>query len=462
MLRKIRSTYFSKNVFAYLNEKRKLNLIKYNKRFQNELNISLTNYKLLYGKFIINEGSDIYKIYDAFRNDLIFEGNYKNGIGKEYFKNLLIFEGEYLNGKRNGKGKELDGKYNIICEGVYKNGLRNGKCIEYYSDGTKLTEGEFLHENEWNIKEYDKNGNIINEIKNGKGILNNYDQYDNIIFKGECLNGVKNGKGKEYIYEGKLIFEGEYLNNLAHGRGKKFYNNGQLQLEGEYLYGRIWNIKEYDINNNLIYELKNGKGFIKEFDYDNNIIYEGEYLYGLRNGKGKEYDKDENIKFEGEYLNGLKNGKGKEYNKNGELIFDGEYLYDYRIKGKEYIKGILKFDGKYLYNKKYDGKGFDDNGKVIYELINGNGKVKEYNDNNILIFEGEYLNGLRNGKGKEYEDKVLIFEGEYLNGRKNGYGKEYFNFLGKLKFEGFFLNDMKKGKGIEYDIFGHKIFEGEY
>ena len=415
MLRKISSKYFSKNVFAYLNEKRKLNLIKYNKRFQNELNISLTNYKLLYGKYIINEGNDIYKIYDAFRNDLIFEGNYKNGIGKEYFKNLLIFEGEYLNGKRNGKGKELDGKYNIICEGVYKNGLRNGKCFEYYSDGTKLTEGEFLHENEWNIKEYDKNGNIINEIKNGKGILNNYDQYDNIIFKGECLNGVKNGKGKEYIYEGKLIFEGEYLNNLAHGRGKKFYNNGQVQLEGEYLYGRIWNIKGYDINNNLIYELKNGKGFIKEFDYDNNIIYEGEYLYGLRNGKGKEYDEDENVKYE------------------------GEYLYDYRIKGKEYIKGILKFDGKYLYNKKYDGKGFDDNGKVIYELINGNGKVKEYNDNNILIFEGEYLNG-----------------------RKNGYGKEYFNFLGKLKFEGFFLNDMKKGKGIEYDIFGHKIFEGEY
>ena len=144
------------------------------------------------------------------------------------------------------------------------------------------------------------------------------------------------------------------------------------------------------------------------------------------------------------------------------MIFDGEYLYDYRIKGKEYIKGILKFDGKYLYNKKYDGKGFDDNGKVIYELINGNGKVKEYNDNNILIFEGEYLNGLRNGKGKEYNYKVLVFEGEYLNGRKNGYGKEYFNFLGKLKFEGFFLNDMKKGKGIEYDIFGHKIFEGEY
>ena len=37
----------------------------------------------------------------------------------------------------------------------------------------------------------------------------------------------------------------------------------------------------------------------------------------------------------------------------------------------------------------------------------------------ILIFEGEYLNGKRNGKGKEYnKEGKLIFEGEYLNGFK--------------------------------------------
>jgi len=40
-----------------------------------------------------------------------------------------------------------------------------------------------------------------------------------------------------------------------------------------------------------------------------------------------------------------------------------------------------------------------------------------YNDK--LIFEGEYLNGQRNGKGKEYyENETLKFEGEYFNGKK--------------------------------------------
>ena len=45
------------------------------------------------------------------------------------------------------------------------------------------------------------------------------------------------------------------------------------------------------------------------------------------------------------------------------------------------------------------------------------GKGKEYNaTNNILIFEGEYLYGKRNGKEKEYDWKGnLIYKGEYNN-----------------------------------------------
>ena len=59
---------------------------------------------------------------------------------------------------------------------------------------------------------------------------------------------------------------------------------------------------------------------------------------------------------------------------------------------------------------------------------NINGKGKEYYDNGKLEFEGEYLNGKRNGIGKEYDeydDTKLKFEGEYLNGKRNVKGKEY-------------------------------------
>ena len=75
---------------------------------------------------------------------------------------------------------------------------------------------------------------------------------------------------------------------------------------------------------------------------------------------------------------------------------------------KIYIETKLEFEGEYLNGEKH-------------------GRGKEYdNDYGNLKYEGEYLNGVRNGKGKEYhENGNLIFEGEYLNGERNGKGKEY-------------------------------------
>ena len=62
----------------------------------------------------------------------------------------------------------------------------------------------------------------------------------------------------------------------------------------------------------------------------------------------------------------------------------------------------------------------------------------------------KYKKGEKNGKGSEYiinKDKnILIFEGEYLNGNE----KEYYNF-DKLKFEGEYLN-YKKWNGKGYTV----------
>ena len=151
-----------------------------------------------------------------------------------------------------------------------------------------------------------------------------------------------------------------------------------LRCEGEYLNDEMWNIKGYDLKNNIISQLKEGKGFLKEYNKDGIIFFEGEYLNGKRNGKGKEY-KDEDLIYEGHYLNGKRDGKGKEYDDVfGKLIFEREYLYNHRRKGKEYVNEKLEYKGDYLYDKKWNGKGYDSNGNIIYELINGKGNVKEY------------------------------------------------------------------------------------
>ena len=53
-------------------------------------------------------------------------------------------------------------------------------------------------------------------------------------------------------------------------------------------------------------------------------------------------------------------------------------------------------------------------------------KRKKYDINfGYLVYEGEFLNGRSNGKGKLYKNGKLIYEGEFKNNSRNGKGKEY-------------------------------------
>ena len=116
--------------------------------------------------------------------------------------------------------------------------------------------------------------------------------------------------------------------------------------------------------------------------------------------------------------------------------------------------------------------GYNYNGELEYKIINGKGIIKEYNNIGKLIFEGEYINGEKTGKGIEYnqEEDNFKFEGEYKKGQKNEKGKEYIN--NKLIFECEYLNGKKwNEKGKEYLIMNNPIankfekilvFEGEY
>ena len=455
MLENIKSSFFNKILFSHLSKRNNLKLFKYNKNWQNILDINIKHYQVFSGRYIIYES--------------------KNK-GKEYigFDDILIYEGEFKNGERNGKGREYDDRGNLLYEGEFKNGKRNGKG-KAFRCGYLLFEGEFLDDDLKCGKEYDRNGEkIINEIKEN-GFRKVINIKGNTIFEGEYLNGKRNGKGKEHTYEVvyNFIFEGEYLNGKKNGKGKLYleyspiFSEGEtgdkiLITEGEYFNGKEWNIKHYDSKGNLLYELKNGKGLVKDvYDYNNNAIkYEKEFLNGEANGKGKEYFENSNkIKFEGDYLNNNINGKGKEYDFNGKLIFEGEYINNHRMKGKEYLNGRLEYEGEYLFDKKYNGKGYDENGNVIYELINGDGKAIIYY-NNCKRFEGEFLKEKKNGKGKLYEGDELIFESDYKDGKPNGKTKEY-NSKGKLIFEGEYKDGLKNGMGKEY-LNGELIYEGEY
>ena len=107
-----------------------------------------------------------------------------------------------------------------------------------------------------------------------------------------------------------------------------------------------------------------------------------------KNGKCKGYNNNGKIVFEGEYLNGKKNGKCKEYNNDGIVIFEGNY-----------------FNGK-----KWNGKGYDKKKNIIYEVNNGKGYIKEFDNYDKLLFEGEFYKE----KEMEKEKKIILMVIYYL------------------------------------------------
>ena len=290
-----------------------------------------------------------------------------------------IFSRKYIVYESLSKAKVYDAiSDSLIFEGEYSNGKRNGKGIEYYNNGKKKFEGEYL-------------------------------------------NGKRHGRGKEYDYNGDTKFEGEYLNGKRWKAKLDIYGNKRQKIgELEYVNGKIWNLVEYDYNNKIISEIKEGRGY-RKFFFGDRISIEGKYLDGKKHGIFKQYD----------------------------------------------YKGHLKHEFEYVFDKLWNAKKYDEDNNIITNiLINGKGFMEEYEYGHDIFykkFEGEYLNGERNGKGKEYiynnfEGK-LIFEGEYLNGERNGKGKEY-NYDGKLIFEGEYLNGKRHGKGKEYYKYGVISFEG--
>ena len=138
-LHSIKSLYITKFILSFLIEKIKINIIRYNKNYQNKLGFDIEDYKRLSCKYQITDKNGIGRIYDSNNNKLFFKGKI-NGEGIELDENdNIIFEGQYLNGKKI-KGKGYDLKGNIILE-IEK----NGKGKEYYDNGHLKFEGEYVN-----------------------------------------------------------------------------------------------------------------------------------------------------------------------------------------------------------------------------------------------------------------------------------------------------------------------------
>ena len=283
----IKSKYILEGLFEFVSEIIKLELIVYNNKLKNILNIDIENYK------------------NQCQIELIIE---KNGNVKEYYKNtnILVYEGEYKNGKRNGKGKEYYFDKSIKFQGEYLKGeplngtgldeigniilkLEKGIGKEYYDNGIIQFEGEYYKGRRWNGKGYNYKGKEEFKIKYGKGIGKEYNYYGDLVFEGEYLNGFKNGKGILYMQDECSKFEGEFINGQElSGKGynnynrviiefkdrkvKEYFYNGKIRFCGKFFKGRKWNSKGYNYEGEIVTKLNNYCMIIMGFYYSKENI----------------------------------------------------------------------------------------------------------------------------------------------------------------------------------------------
>ncbi len=224
-----------------------------------------------------------------------------------------------------------------------------------------------------------------------------------------------------------------YTKSAAVGISDAMTNLGMMYWKGngvktDYDKAKVWfqmaaeagnkvaaaNLKQIE-NNKAVTTIKvrQEDGSYKEIPWDDNLrgyvkldlgdlVYEGDIAGKNAHGKGKVIY-SEGDRYEGDFVNGMFDGQGKYYAKNGSLIYEGQYK-EFRKNGK----GIYYYLGT---DAKYDGHWKDD-------LENGAGTF--YSSSGV--FQGNWINGEKQGKGKMMWQDGTIYEGNYDKGVLTGEG----------------------------------------
>lgn len=288
-----------------------------------------------------------------------------------------------------------------------------------------------------------ESGNVYEgEFKDGwRHGYGTFKMNDGFIYEGEFKEDMRTGKGKLTAPDGRK-WEGEFLDGQAHGKVKCYFTNGAT-LEG------IWE-KGDTANKPNIYTWPNGDRL------------ECEGWDGGSNGKGVYYWKDgkqesqtwshglqvkENASIEwtlfingikgsytGRLVNGVPNGKGHFESTENDLS-KYPYIYD-----GEWVDGKRQGKGTNLLptNDKYEGE-------FVGDRRNGYGVI-QYKDGGR--YEGEWKDGLRHGKGKYITSPKRIamdYEGEWKNDKPDGEGT-IFDWPMGLTTIGKYTGQVKDGK----------------
>ncbi|MBL7110843.1 MAG: hypothetical protein ISS19_02740 [Bacteroidales bacterium] len=204
---------------------------------------------------------------------LVLEDGSRTGHWKEYYSGgSLKAEGNYDNGKKTGAWKYYHVNGKIEQTGVYnKEGKPEGTWRWYYDSGQLLREENYYRGKKDGLsEEYDEEGILIEQGEYLDGLEDGpwFQLIGDFYQRGSYRDGLRTGLWVSYqLHKGEkgtdslVIFKGDFLEDLPDGKHSYYWDNGKVRDEGTYVIGKKegdWIKYNYDGTLFLIISYING------------------------------------------------------------------------------------------------------------------------------------------------------------------------------------------------------------
>jgi antitoxin component YwqK of YwqJK toxin-antitoxin module len=250
---------------------------------------------------------------------------------------------------------------------------------------------------------------------------------------------ISNGYNKLYFKNGKVSSEGNLISGKPEGYWKTYYENGQLKSEGDRLDFELYgNWKFYTpegiLKDEIMYLGGKKNGASKQYDKEGNIYIISYYKMDVKDSIETTFYPNGNVHTEIPFINGLEEGTGYEYDSiDGRLITIFKYKAGY-LRSKQKINrtdNAGRKQGKWLVFYK-DGilmtEGYYKDGKRngVFKEYDKNGSLKEINkfDDDIPDLEAKET-VILDIRSTYYEDGSIKTTGTYTEGKKEGTHRVY-------------------------------------
>lgn len=365
-------------------------------------------------------------------NQMTYRGNWeddeRNGFGVLDYVTGEVYEGLWRDHRQNGLGtfKYTNGD---SLSGDWKNGLRHGRLFINYKNGDKFV-GQWIHDR------IEGEGEL--ECVNG------------LRYEGQWRKNLKHGKGKLRMPDG-AVYNGDFLRGKFHGYGELTYCDGSI-YKGEFERGERCGVGSYTVPNGSSYEgqwmhdLKDGCGVMV---YENGDQYNGTWVQDMRIGQGVMVYNFGGC-YRGQWLGDLMHGSGICEFKDGS-IYNGDWAQNkMNGSGTMKCKNGNMFKGCWVDNCP-DGTGILT--KPSGWTCDGNWMQGKQHGHCILrdpvndyMYNGDWSNGCKEGKGLE-KTRLEVYDGEFINDLRDGYGIT--SLEDGTVFEGQWQRGQKHGKQLK-------------